>query len=51
MKIDKTPFSWMLQFRLFGRDFMFGYINMKEVSETVEISSVEDVNLMMNKDK
>jgi hypothetical protein len=49
MKIDKTPFSWMAQFRLFGIDFIFGYMKIKEAAETAEDSSADDVNLIMKR--
>lgn len=49
MKIDKTPFSWVAQFRLFGVDFLFGYMKIKEAAETDEDSSAEDVNLIMER--
>ena len=51
MNIQKTSFSWIAQFRLFGIDFIFGYMKIKDASETAEVSSVDDVNLIMDREQ
>lgn len=39
MKVSKTPLSKVVQFRLFGVDFMFGYMKIKEAAEIADLGA------------
>lgn len=49
MKIDKTPLSWVCQFRAFGRDFIFGYIKIAEAVDIAESSDEESANIILHR--
>jgi len=44
MKKDKTNLSCIWQIRLFGRDWLFGYIKIAEAAENAEQFGAENTN-------
>lgn len=39
VKVDKTPLSRIYQMRLFGRDFIFGWMNINEAAEIGDLGA------------
>ena len=47
MRIDRTEYSWMVNLRLFGRDWVFGYINIQEVAADTGAYGQDTVNKLL----